>query len=162
MTQYCDLIRDTSVTDKNGYQSARCARCGFEIPKYPANHDLQIPCSGSRRQVVVDGPGTELKKILNGLGLKPKAQCGCDAKVAEMNVLGPDGCRQRRAELIEHLKGAYHTIGWIELLEIGAKVIAEPWFSITDPIGSMLDEAIRRADTSSQLTGTTSSALPPP
>lgn len=38
------------------------------------------------------GPGTELKKILSKLGLKPKAGCKCQQRIQEMNSKGTDWC----------------------------------------------------------------------
>jgi len=39
------------------------------------------------------GPGTELKKLLSRFGIGPKG-CGCNARAAEMNRLGPAWCRE--------------------------------------------------------------------
>lgn len=41
-----------------------------------------------------EGPGTELKTILHSLGINPAPSCGCNAKAAQMDAWGIDGCEQ--------------------------------------------------------------------
>ena len=38
------------------------------------------------------GPGTELKKLLSRIGIKPKAGCKCLARAVEMDIRGCEWC----------------------------------------------------------------------
>lgn len=40
------------------------------------------------------GPGTELKKLLSRIRIKPKAGCKCLARAVEMDIRGCDWCEQ--------------------------------------------------------------------
>jgi hypothetical protein len=69
--------------------------------------------------------------------------------LAKMNRWGVDGCREHRAEIIAHLKAAYQETSWADFATASAKAIASGLaFSINplDPFGSLVDEAIRRAE----------------
>lgn len=51
---------------------------------------------------LLDGPGTELKKLLRLFGIKP-AQCGCEEWVRKMNQWGVEGCTQNTPQILDHL-----------------------------------------------------------
>jgi glycosyltransferase involved in cell wall biosynthesis len=46
-----------------------------------------------------EGPGTELKKILESYGLQGGEGCGCNAMAQKMNNWGPEGCRKNMSEI---------------------------------------------------------------
>src|SRR5262245_25987375 len=46
------------------------------------------------------GPGTELKKLLASLGLKPGG-CECNSRAAAMDQWGVEGCRNREWQILE-------------------------------------------------------------
>ena len=52
------------------------------------------------------GPGCQLKKTLAWWGLRDDGQCGCSDFAAQMDRWGPDECRLRIKEIVEHLRGA--------------------------------------------------------
>ncbi len=59
------------------------------------------PTSG---RVVAAGPGTELKRILLGFGIKPGCGCDCARMARQMNSWGPDGCERRLDTIVDHLE----------------------------------------------------------
>lgn len=94
------------------------------------------------------GPGTELKKLLAALGLTPISGCGCNARVAKMNLWGIPGCEANRGEILTWLREEQAKKGWTETLKaVGAAITSGVAFKLNplDVAGSLLDEAIRRA-----------------
>ncbi len=59
------------------------------------------------------GPGTELRAILYGLGVKtmPKG-CTCNALMHEMNTLGIEGCRREFDRLLTAFQANSNKFGW--------------------------------------------------
>jgi hypothetical protein len=95
------------------------------------------------------GPGTELKAILQDLGLEPRgSKCSCDSHVAQMNRWGVAGCREHRDQIIGWLDEARQATGWRETLGAGFNALWKraTYIRIGDPIGSLINEAIRRAE----------------
>ena len=94
------------------------------------------------------GVGDHLKGVTAELGLTMKEGCNCKALAAEMNRLGPEGCRRDRARLVEALKKNAQKYTWGDVVKAAAKALTTglAWrIDLTDPYGALLDEAIRRA-----------------
>src|SRR5262245_34204053 len=66
-----------------------------------AGRRVRVMCGGA---TVPNGPGTELRKLLTELAIRPKPGCACAAMEREMNRLGPDGCQRERETLAKRLK----------------------------------------------------------
>lgn len=128
----------------------RCLRCGAPIiPAAPTAADaLTIPDFG---------PGTELKALLASWGLTSKDfdGCGCDDAAREMDRLGSVGVREAKAKFIAMLAENAKRLNWKGKLSIASKLGAQwvtdavaqrPWFNPLDPYGSLIDEAVRRAE----------------
>lgn len=58
------------------------------------------------------GPGTQLKKILAGFGIKDEGHCGCSEMVRKMNTQGVDWCRRNIALIAQHLEARASERGW--------------------------------------------------
>jgi hypothetical protein len=93
------------------------------------------------------GPGTELKAILAEYGITPQSGCQCNSRAAHMDEWGPDGCRARRAEIIDWLRGEWDQLGWLDKVKAAARAISNGFIHPVDPIGSLVDLAIARAET---------------
>jgi hypothetical protein len=98
------------------------------------------------------GPGSQLWNLLrDDFGVEHTADCPCLGTAEWMNRIGPDGCREQRAECVKKIKeGKAKVFGrwrdYINAAATGARRGAVRYVKITDPIGSVVDEAIRRAD----------------
>lgn len=93
------------------------------------------------------GPGTELTKLLKELGIRADGCGGCHDMAAKMDRWGPDGCREHRAEIVEHLREKAAKRKWTEKLTAAANAAAMGlWLNPLDLYGSLADEAIRRAE----------------
>lgn len=71
-------------------------RCPEKIPA-GSQHELQ------------DGPGTELKKMLNGrfwkmIGIAITSSCRCNQHLRKMNEWGPDKCYENKSTILEWLR----------------------------------------------------------
>lgn len=98
---------------------------------------------------LTNGVGDYLKKVTTELGLTVKQGCNCKSLAAEMNRLGPDGCRRDRARLVEALQVNAKRYTWGDVAKAAAKALMTglAWrIDLTDPYGSLLDEAIRRVE----------------
>lgn len=128
---------------------ARWKADGYELPPLPDAAPAPT------------GPGTEFKGLAESLGMKPVAGCSCAALRAEMDALGVSGCRRDRDRLLKaaRLNYAEYSI-WakfkaaVRLPTSGLLLKINP----ADPVGSLFDEAVRRAEASSRVTGDPSPA----
>lgn len=73
-----------------------------------------------RKKVVAGGPGSELKKLLGWLGIKPTANCQCNARARDMDLRGPDWCESNQGEILAWLREEAGRRG-LPFVEIAAK-----------------------------------------
>lgn len=102
-----------------------------------------------------EGPGTELKKLLESLGVTMPPNCDCNAHMAEMNRNGVAWCQANRAKVMEWLAEGRKQTAWRTQLGAALRGVANgltgSWSpNPTDPLGSLVDEAIRRAEENPQ------------
>lgn len=101
------------------------------------------------------GPGTELKLMNAELGIKPAENCSCNRLAAEMDWLGVQGCRDNRQRIVEGLKENSTKYKWTDFLMAGLLSATCSFVSKLNPLdiyGSMVDEAIRRAEENERAT----------
>lgn len=107
-------------------------------PADPPNPKLLVP---------LEGPGTELKAMLQQLGFENFRGCGCDLMVAVMNAWGVEGCRANFGAIVDQLRLQQQKIKMLDQLlaasrAISAGIILDP----RDVAGSLVRKAIRRAE----------------
>ncbi len=105
---------------------------------------LTLDCLANRPLV-----GSEVKELSRSLGFQPTKQCGCEKLRRKMDRLGVAGCRQEFASLAEQLREKYDATSWSDRAKAsGWAVLTGLAFALNplDPIGSLLTEAIRRAE----------------
>lgn len=129
----------------SGGVSFACRICGRRLGETSPAPSASAGLAAQPQPPTCEGPGTELKALLASLGLTPASGCDCNARAAQMNAWGVDGCREHRDEIIAWLQEQKDKAGWLVAAQVGLKVFSEPWFKMSDPLGSMVDEAIRRA-----------------
>lgn len=121
------------------------------IVKDPHNVALRIGADLAR---VLDGSGvgSQLWRLLSALGIEHSQGCRCLDWAERMNAWGPDGCRLARDQIVQHMRASAKSYGWGNISKAVTKAITTGLafrLSVTDPYGSLLDEAIRRAEQSS-------------
>lgn len=95
-----------------------------------------------------NGVGSQIWKLLEKLGIKHNAGCGCLDWAERMNLWGPELCDKNRAQIIEHMKNSAKNYDWGDISVAVIKAVKTGIafrLSILDPYGSLLDEAIRLA-----------------
>jgi len=95
------------------------------------------------------GPGTELKKLLESLGLKSEAGCSCNQKAEQMDAWGVEACRLHRNEIAGWLRDNAQQRGWLEKAKAAVLATAQGiafQLDMTDLYGSLVDLAIQRAE----------------
>lgn len=101
------------------------------------------------------GPGTELKKILDGLGIQAPENCGCRATMRAMDDLGVDGCRDQFEMIVAKIRENADKWGWGKLSGLakmpraGVRALLSGLaFKINplDPIPGVVEQAIRAAE----------------
>lgn len=110
---------------------------------------ISTPTGGLIGPVPRKGPGTELKSLLSSVGVEPKEGCSCRALMNQMNIHGVAGCKRQRNTLIGMLKDNSESYGFGDILNAA-------WWSLKtglawkinplDPVTSLFDEALRRAE----------------
>lgn len=94
-------------------------------------------------------PGTELHTLLAGLGIEMPEECQCKARMQQMDAWGAGECRVRRSEIVDWLKESQREAGWLATWQAAKVAVRESWFRVVDPLGSIVDEAIKRAEVKS-------------
>lgn len=89
--------------------------------------------------------GDAMATLIAEYGLSAKSSCSCKSWAGKMNEWGIEGCREHRGDIINHLNEAYHAAKWWQKLQAAGKAV---WHSLPLTLGGMVDEAIRRAETS--------------
>lgn len=141
----------------------KCPDCGFPVPL--SERDLPFNCrcgavyffldellSGAKEHLAwrvllakqAQGPGTEFELLASEIGVTSSENCTCARLKESMNRLGAAGCRQHRGTLAAAVKKNYATLPWVTAIRAGwnAKWLVNP----LDPFGSLIDEAVRRAE----------------
>lgn len=90
--------------------------------------------------------GTKLKEVLAEVELTDFKGCGCTSRVSAMNSLGVQWCKDNRAGIVDWLRKAANKAGWLKRGMAAAMLIRQPWFKVSDPYGSIVDESIRRSE----------------
>ncbi len=114
-------------------------------PELRAHWDGQSPPSPTEARGL---PGTELKALLEKLGVTKTHDCGCEDKARQMDFWGVEGCRQRRGEIVEWLHLAAGKFGWRDKAAVALRAVGTGLalrLGVTDPLGGLVDEAIRLA-----------------
>lgn len=136
----------------HGDDAIRCLVCGtVKRRRGPLEHNHRN-CQARTalpEQRDVEPVGEEVHRLLAALGIYDAADCGCRDKMRIMNSWGVAGCRQNRATIVAWLRESAAQRSWVERLCAGVELLGQPWFFPFDPIGSLVDEAIRRAEMSS-------------
>jgi hypothetical protein len=95
------------------------------------------------------GPGTEMSSMLHTVGINPRSGCDCHAKALQMDKWGVDGCRENRELIVGWIREGAPRWSWSEKLRAvaNAAISGLAWtLDPMDPYGSLVDEAIRRAE----------------
>lgn len=94
-----------------------------------------------------EGPGTELKALLKSLGIEATEGCSCNKRMRLMDEWGVQGCRDRRAEIVAWLQEERDKRGWGAVLSAAVLGVSQGlWLNPFDLLGSLVDEAIKRAE----------------
>jgi hypothetical protein len=97
------------------------------------------------------GVGSHLWRLLAELGISHDSGCSCLQWAEMLNGWGVAGSRLARDEIADHLKQEAKKLGWKKLILKSAKAAIEHpnilgWIDLTDVYGSIVDEAVRRAE----------------
>lgn len=142
---HCDLAGPGQPGNPN-----QCRTCWVRLGRPRTQHsEIQQSPLLAVKPTLGYGPGTELMKLLESLGIKKKAGCGCAAKAEEMDRWGVAGCRQRREEIAGWLRENAKERGWMEkakatVLAIKTGLAFE--LDVTNLYVSLVDLAIHRAE----------------
>jgi hypothetical protein len=97
----------------------------------------------------MSGPGSQLKSILNSLGIVVTAECPCAEHVRQMDEWGVNGCREHHAEIVQWLRDGVDSFGWSARFRAAAKAVQTGlafevnWF---DPFPTLVTKAIDAAE----------------
>ena len=89
--------------------------------------------------------GDAMTALIREYGLAAKSTCSCKSWAGKLNEWGVAGCREHRAEIVAHLGEAYHAATWWDTFKAAGSAV---YHSLPLTLGGMVDEAIRRAETS--------------
>ena len=142
--------RVTGLRDKLtrvAQQAARLRESAAQRParKPPAPRTRAKPSTATRR----GRPGTEFHNLALQLGIRDKPSCSCKALRRDMDRLGVAGCRAQRDRLLSVIRQNYQQVTSAEKVMAAARAVSSG-LALTinplDPVGSLFDEAVRRAE----------------
>lgn len=139
----CSLKVRSLTADDVPERGIRC-RCGERL----FSDSLKKPAERIRPHTPAEGPGSELKKLLAEMGVTNFTGCNCDAKAAQMNRWGVDGCRDRLDQIRGWIAEAQAKASWTDTITAAAKAAASGLALQIDPLdiaGSLVRIAIDRA-----------------
>lgn len=93
-------IREHQICSGNALTPERQARYRAYWRESPLTHEGRTSIT-SRPP---GGPGTELKRLLESLGIQPTGSCACDARAALMDDRGPEWCRENMDTIVSWLR----------------------------------------------------------
>jgi hypothetical protein len=141
----CDLV--AIVPADNGRTLYRCHVCGQEVSWRDDKIKMRCGAAAPINFREPAGPGTELRRIIAELSIKPKSGCGCKALAAKMDTWGVEGCRERRQEIAAELQTKAAKFGVADWIKAGARVATGRMVLLdwTHPFLSLVELAIERA-----------------
>lgn len=98
-------------------------------------------------------PGTHLLRIFADLGFAADETCWCRAYAEQMDLWGPNGCRDRLGEIVAHLREMRRKTSFGKIVR-GAVLGLARGMTFIDPVAverSLVLEAIRRAEEEAQM-----------
>jgi hypothetical protein len=109
------------------------------------------PSNNERLKNILNGSGvgSQMWRLLQKIGIKHTSSCPCLSWAEMMNSWGIEGCRLYKKDIINHMKSSAKSYGWGNITKAVGKSISSGLafrLSITNPFGSLLDEAIRLAE----------------
>jgi len=154
----CAALRQAGQLDR----ARQLMRSAPDVYQLPADRLLAVE-SGA-------GVGSQIWRLLAEIGVHHDPRCDCLTWAEKLNVWGVVGCRLARHEIVDHLRTARKQYGWARSIQAAAKSAAHavgdlaagrrPWLDPFDPYGSLVDEAIRRAEIAEQSTSVPGPADP--
>jgi hypothetical protein len=104
-----------------------------------------------RLEAIKDGQGvgSQMWNLLEELGVQHTPTCPCLAWAERMNKWGPAGCRANRQAITAHMADSAKNYKWGDVAKAVAKAVQSGLafrLSPLDPFGTLLNEAIRRAE----------------
>lgn len=101
----------------------------------------------------IHGPGTQLTKLFESLGITKKGGCKCGQVAAMMNQLGVAGCRKHFDRIVKQIKDGKARYTITDTIKAAALAVATgviTKINWLDPIPGLAEEAIRRAEAGEQ------------
>ena len=154
------LYEPTGVAREDGRREFRCTRekCGHvrwarETPRRNCKAAPKIEKLPGRKPAPVEGPGTELKAIFESGSVPQGVNCGCPEKMRQMNRWGVDGCKEHRDTIIGWLRESSEKYTARQKIKAALNwTMSGLAFKLNplDPFGSLVDEAIYRAEKKGQ------------
>lgn len=138
------MLEYITEKDASGNRYVLCTACHRKFRTPYELHRVHHDCIDSEFF-----PGTILAKLIGELGIARRHGCRCAETVARMNAWGAALCRQHRAEIVKLLEHSWDALAWSEKwIARGNAAISGLAFKVNwrDPAGSLVDEAIRRAE----------------
>lgn len=90
----------------------------------PTSESARKSAEIAHRSLILEGPGTELKKILSLIGIKTTKNCACESRASLMNIWGADICESRIGTIVQWLREEASTRG-LPFFEPAARIVVK-------------------------------------
>lgn len=114
-------------------------------------YGLTVLSRNPAERTIDRGPGTELHRIFDELGVEMQVGCACRQRIKQMDAWGPAGCREHFSEIVEELQKDRDKYSWGTQMKAAFKSISSGLalrISPANPIPGLVKEAIKRAEAS--------------
>jgi hypothetical protein len=144
----CDFYDFGDTPNAKGERRLRCRTCGFTTaPTKTTPERFHAAC---RRGVGGGDVGTELTRLIKELGIKINCK-QCKELAGKMRQWGIAGCRENRAEIVREISSRVGDVSWPTIIAAGMRAALTLPINPLDPVGSLLDEAVRRTEVAESL-----------
>jgi hypothetical protein len=117
-----------------------------------ARYGLTVLSCDPNERTIDRGPGRELHRIFDQLGVKMQENCACRARIKQMDAWGAAGCRQHLDDIVAALAKDRDKYSWGTQFKAALSTLtsASLFWSVlkspTDPLRGLVVEAINRTE----------------
>ncbi len=146
---HCSYVRASDGT-------LLCSECGDSTTRTFTDAPESWPrkiCGNPQARVRRCGDYAAL--LISQLVMKKNGCGACDETITQMNIWGPEGCRQNRDTIIDRLRESYSKSSWADCIKAAANATrtgvafkVNPLHPVESLLAWLVDEAIRLAEAS--------------
>jgi len=99
----CKAVVKRGEDSEKPFSACRVGAEKHGVPFRSMVRAVRVPDLPAPRRSI-EGPGTELKKLIQKIGLRDRPGCACNSRAMLMNTWGPDVCENNLEQIVGWLR----------------------------------------------------------